>query len=66
MNELPLHRLLFAIIGVAIVALGSFFGDTSDAAALRSMPRRLLVFFAGCALVAAILLVLEHTVARSS
>ena len=41
-------------------------GDTADAPALRSMPRRLLVFFAGCALVALILLVLEHTVARAS
>lgn len=66
MNDLPLHFVLFAIIGIAIVALGSFFGDTTDAPALRSMPRRLLVFFAGCALVALILLVIEHTLARAS
>jgi hypothetical protein len=65
MNDLPIHLLLFAIIGIAIVTLGSFFGDAADAAALANIPRRLLVFFAGCGLVALVLLAIEHTVAAA-
>jgi hypothetical protein len=63
MNDLFVHILLFSIVGLAIVSLGSFFGDTADRPALGSIPRRLVMFFAGCAFVALILLVLEHTVA---
>ena len=66
MKDLPIHLLLFAIVGVAIVVLGSFFGDSTDGPALANIPRRLLVFFAGCGLVALILLVIEHTVASVS
>ena len=33
------------------------------AALFRALPRRLLVFFLGCSAIAAIMLVLEHTVA---
>jgi hypothetical protein len=63
MNDLPIHLLLFALVGIAIVTMGSFFGDTADGPALANIPRRLVVFFAGCGLVALILLVIEHTVA---
>lgn len=63
MNDLFVHILLFAVVGLAIVMLGSFFGDAADAAAMRNVPRRLVVFFAGCALVALVLLAIEHTVA---
>ena len=63
MNDLPFHICLFVIVGLAIVSLGSFFGDTADEPALRNIPRRLVVFFVGCGLVAAVLLVIEHTVA---
>jgi hypothetical protein len=62
-NDLPTHILLFLFVGLAIVSLGSFFGDTEDAPAIGNIPRRLLVFFAGCGVVALLLLVLEHTVA---
>jgi hypothetical protein len=65
-NDLPIHLLLFLFVGVAIVSLGSFFGDTEDAQALGNIPRRLVVFFAGCGVVALLLLVIEHTVAAVS
>lgn len=66
MNDLFVHILLFAVVGLAIVTLGSFFGEATDGAAFGNVPRRLIVFFAGCALVALILLVIEHTVASVS
>jgi hypothetical protein len=62
-NDLGLHLLLFAIVGIAIVAMGSFFGDVDDGPALSNIPRRLLVFFGGCGVVALVLLAIEHTVA---
>jgi hypothetical protein len=54
---------LFAFVGLSIVTLGSFFGETEDRPALAHVPWRLLVFFGGCGLIALILIVLEHTVA---
>ncbi|MFN0241417.1 MAG: hypothetical protein ACKVWV_00835 [Planctomycetota bacterium] len=66
MKDLPVHLLLFVYIGFAIVAMGAMYADMDDRAALRSLPRRLVWFFGGCAIVAAILLALEHTVASVS
>jgi hypothetical protein len=63
-NDLGFHLILFAVIGFAIVAASAVFSEFDDAKALKTLPRRLLVFFAGCGILTAILLVLEHTVAR--
>ena len=66
MRDLPTHLGLFALIAVAIVALGAMYAEPSDEALLRSFPRRFLYFVGGCALLTAIVLVLEHTVASVS
>ena len=63
MNDLPFHLLLFAFAGSVIVLISSFFSESDDRAAFRALPKRILVFFVGCAAIAAIMLVLEHTVA---
>jgi hypothetical protein len=63
-NDLGVHILLFALIAAAIVTCGAFYGEPDDAKALKSVPRRLLWFFGGCAILVAIVLVIEHTVAR--
>jgi len=64
MNDLGFHLLLFTVSGAVIVAVSALFSEPSDARALRLIPRRLLWFFIGCAIVAAVMLVLEHTFAR--
>ncbi len=66
MKDMPTHLLLFAIVGLVIVTMGCMFSETDDRAALRILPRRLLYYFVGCALVAAIMLACEHTFARVS
>lgn len=63
MNDLPLHLLLFAVAATVIVIVSAAFSETDDRAALRIVPRRLLYFVAGCAVLTAVMLVLEHTVA---
>ena len=63
MSDLPVHLLLFLAISIAIVTLGAFYGEPDDARALRSVPRRLLVFVVGCAILAGVVLVCEHTFA---
>jgi len=65
-NDLGTHLLLFAITGFVIVVLSSLFSESDDTAAFRTVPRRLLFFFVGCGAVAAVMLVLEHTVASIS
>ncbi len=64
MNDIVVHLLLFTLIAAAIVTCGAYYGEPDDAKALRSVPRRLLWFFGGCAILVAIVLVIEHTVAR--
>ncbi len=64
MNDLPFHLLLFAVAGTVIVVISAFFSEPEDSAALRAIPRRLFWFFVGCAGVAAVMLVCEHTFAR--
>jgi hypothetical protein len=64
MNDIGIHLLLFTLIAAAIVTCGAFFGETDDGKALRSVPRRILWFFGGCAVLVAIVLLIEHTVAR--
>jgi hypothetical protein len=62
-RDLGFHLVLFLFLGIAIVTLSAFFVEAEDRAALRSLPRRLLVFFVGCAVLAALMLLAEHTVA---
>jgi hypothetical protein len=62
-KDLPTHLGLFTLIAVAIVVLGAMYAEPTDEAAARGLPRRLLYFFAGCALLTVVVLVLEHTVA---
>lgn len=61
--KLALHVALFLVVAIAIVAMGAFYSEADDRRALRSVPRRLLVFLFGCAVLVAIMLLLEHTVA---
>ena len=61
--DLALHLLQFAFIGAVIVVIGAFYAEAEDDLAFRSLPRRMAVFFCGCALLAALMLVLEHTFA---
>lgn len=63
MNDLPFHLFLFVIAGSVIVIISTLFSETEDAAALATLPRRLLYFFAGCSAVAVVMLILEHTLA---
>ena len=64
--DLAVHLLLFGVIALAIVTLGAFFAEPDDAKALKSVPRRLLTFVVGCAILVAIMLVCEHTFAALS
>lgn len=66
MNDLPTHLALFAAITLAITGVGALYAERDDAKALRSLPKRFVVFFLGCGLVAAILLFVEHTFASVS
>ena len=63
MKDYGTHLALFAIVGTAIVVLNAVFAEPDEARALRSLPKRLLWFFAGCGILVAIVLVLEHTLA---
>ncbi len=63
MSGVIIHILLFMVAALAIVGLGTCYGDAEDGPALRSFPRRLLMFLGGCALLAAIMIVLEQTIA---
>ncbi len=63
MKDIGTHLLLFGIVGVAIVVLGAIFAEPDDREAIKSLKRRFLWFFGGCAAVALVMLALEHTVA---
>lgn len=63
MSEIAIHILLFLVASLAIVGLGSCYADAADGPALRNFPRRFMMFVAGCALLALIMIVLEHTIA---
>jgi hypothetical protein len=65
MNDLPVHLLLFAFVGLVISALNAVFADADDAAAARSLPRRSLWFFGGCGILAALILLAERFLART-
>ena len=63
MNDLPFHLLLFFVAGTVIVVISAMFSEADDREALKLLPRRLLYYFTGCALVAVVMLVCEHTLA---
>jgi len=62
-KDLPTHLLLFAIVGLAIVACSLVFSEADDRKALKLLPKRLFWFFVGCGILAAILLFVEHVFA---
>jgi hypothetical protein len=62
-NDLWVHLLLFAILSAVIVLMSAFFSEPEDGPALRSFPRRLVVFFVGCGILTGVLLLFEHTLA---
>lgn len=64
MNDVGVHLALFLFISVAIVAFGAMFSETDDAAALKVFLKRWIWFVAGCSLLVAVMLVVEHTFAR--
>jgi hypothetical protein len=53
------HVAFFLGLSLAIVLMSAFYSEVEDAPALRSLPRRYLVFVAGCGAVAVVMLVLE-------
>ena len=61
MNDLGVHLGLLALISLAIVTLGAFFNHQGDDEAFKSLPKRYAVFLIGCAIVALIMFVIEHT-----
>jgi hypothetical protein len=60
MNGFLVHLLLFLAMSFAIVVMSSFYLEPEDRPALRSVPRRYLLFVVSCAVVAALMLVVEH------
>ena len=63
MSDLPFHLLLFVIGGSVIVIISARVTETEYTSALASLPRRLLYFFGGCAVVAVVMLILEQALA---
>lgn len=66
MKDLGFHLLLFVLSGIAIVTISAMFSEPEDGRALRVLPRRLLVFFVGCLILTAVMLILEHTLATAT
>jgi hypothetical protein len=65
-NDLWVHAALFLVLSAVIVLMGTFYAEPDDARALRSYPRRLVYFLAGCGALAGLMLLAEHTVASVS
>lgn len=63
MNDVVVHVLLFLLVAVAIVVCSAFYSETDDVAAFRTVPKRLVWLVGGCAVLAVVLIVLEHTIA---
>ncbi len=64
MSGLLVHAGFFLVLSLAIVVMSAFYSEPVDELALRSVPRRYLVFVGACAGVAVIMLVLEALFAR--
>ncbi len=65
MKDLPVHLLLFAVVGIVITGLNAVFAEAQDASALRSLPKRLLWFFLGCGALAVCMLLAERFLAAA-
>lgn len=63
MIDPAVHLGLFAVIGIGIVALAAFYAEPDDAKALPALPRRFAYFVLGCGVLAAVVVIAEHTVA---
>jgi hypothetical protein len=63
MIDPPIHLLLFVTVVLVIVVLHRFFVTTDDREALRGIPGRLAKYLLWCGVVAAAMIVAEHTVA---
>ena len=59
MSAFLTHVLLFLALSVPIVVMSAFYSEPNDEPALRSLPRRYVVFVVSCAVVALIMLLLE-------
>ncbi|MSR63660.1 MAG: hypothetical protein EXS08_14610 [Planctomycetes bacterium] len=64
--NLGAHLAFFLLLSFAIVVMSAFYSEVEDGPALRSVPRRYGVFVGACAVVAAVMLVLEHLFAFPS
>ena len=58
MGGLITHLVLFLVVSLAIVLMGTFHAEATDAAALRAFPRRALTFLVGCGALAALVVLL--------
>lgn len=57
MTDLGVHIALFLVVAFVIVTISAFYAEPDDAAAFRSLPRRMATFVLGClALTVAVLL----------
>lgn len=65
MNDFVSHAFFFLALSFAIVTMGAFYSEPEDGPALRSIPRRYVVFVVSCAAVAAAMLVLESLFASA-
>ena len=63
MDDLGLHIGLFLLSTAIIVGVSCMFTEAEDGKALRLFPRRYLTFVIVSSVVAAVMLVLEHTLA---
>jgi hypothetical protein len=57
------HVGFFLALSLVIVVMSAFYSEAEDRPALRSVPRRYLVFVTACAAVAAVMLGLEFVFA---
>ncbi len=60
------HIALFLLAALAIVFAGSTFSDLDDGALLRTLPKKVGWFCLWCAVLAVVILLLEHTLASTS
>ena len=61
--RLAIHLALFLCIALPIVALSAFYSESGDRKAFATLPRRVLAFLIGCALLAGVMLVCEEVFA---
>jgi hypothetical protein len=61
--KLTEHLAFFLVLSLAIVVMSAFYSEPEDARALRSVPRRYAMFVVACAVIAAVMLVLERVFA---